>query len=278
VVAALEGPLRGGRRSRRDAVPRPAGGVAVVADGAEPDLPRGRALRGAARAAPPPRVESRRHRPARARGRLADRDAALAAAPRAALRARAPRRRRRLHGADGAPARHPRGAPPAFRHPGLVLRRRRSDEPARIRRHGHRLQLLPRRRAGRVRPRRLELRGRARAAARAGRAPSRGRLLGGRPGALPAAAGREGARRLLLRLRRQVPARVDGGARRGAEPGAPGRRLRARRRRYRELLADPAQAEELGRRARERLLEEHTYVHRAQQLLSLLGLREPVLV
>jgi len=41
---------------------------------------------------------------------------------------------------------------------------------------------------------------------------------------------------------------------------------------YRELLADPAQAEEMGRRARERVLEEHTYAHRARQLADLLGL------
>jgi spore maturation protein CgeB len=43
---------------------------------------------------------------------------------------------------------------------------------------------------------------------------------------------------------------------------------------YRDLLADPGQAEELGRRARERVLDEHTYRHRARQLLELLGLRE----
>jgi glycosyltransferase involved in cell wall biosynthesis len=43
---------------------------------------------------------------------------------------------------------------------------------------------------------------------------------------------------------------------------------------YRALLADPAQAEELGRRARERVLDEHTYRHRARQLLELVGLRE----
>jgi spore maturation protein CgeB len=43
---------------------------------------------------------------------------------------------------------------------------------------------------------------------------------------------------------------------------------------YRELLADSAQAEEMGRRARERVLDEHTYRHRARQLLELLGLRE----
>jgi spore maturation protein CgeB len=43
---------------------------------------------------------------------------------------------------------------------------------------------------------------------------------------------------------------------------------------YRELLADPQQAEELGRRARERVLDEHTYRHRARQLLELIGLQE----
>jgi spore maturation protein CgeB len=41
---------------------------------------------------------------------------------------------------------------------------------------------------------------------------------------------------------------------------------------YRELLADPAQADELGQRARERVLDEHTYRHRARQMLDLLGL------
>jgi spore maturation protein CgeB len=43
---------------------------------------------------------------------------------------------------------------------------------------------------------------------------------------------------------------------------------------YRALLADPAQAEEMGRRARERVLDEHTYRHRARRLLELIGLRE----
>jgi hypothetical protein len=43
---------------------------------------------------------------------------------------------------------------------------------------------------------------------------------------------------------------------------------------YRALLGDPGQAEELGRRARERVLDEHTYRHRARRLLSLIGLRE----
>ena len=41
---------------------------------------------------------------------------------------------------------------------------------------------------------------------------------------------------------------------------------------YRELLADPAATEELGRRARERALDEHTYAHRARRVLDLLGL------
>jgi spore maturation protein CgeB len=45
---------------------------------------------------------------------------------------------------------------------------------------------------------------------------------------------------------------------------------------YRELVADPAQAEEMGRRARERVLDEHTYAHRARRLLDLVGLEAGV--
>jgi spore maturation protein CgeB len=45
---------------------------------------------------------------------------------------------------------------------------------------------------------------------------------------------------------------------------------------YRALLDDPAQAEEMGRRARERVLDEHTYAHRGRRLLELLGLGAPV--
>jgi Glycosyl transferases group 1 len=45
---------------------------------------------------------------------------------------------------------------------------------------------------------------------------------------------------------------------------------------YRELLADPAQAEALGARARERVVDEHTFAHRARQLLDLVGIRTPV--
>ena len=41
------------------------------------------------------------------------------------------------------------------------------------------------------------------------------------------------------------------------------------------LLDDPAQAEAMGARARERVLDEHTYAHRARQLLSLVGLGAP---
>jgi spore maturation protein CgeB len=44
---------------------------------------------------------------------------------------------------------------------------------------------------------------------------------------------------------------------------------------YRDLLADPATREELGRRARERALDEHTYVARARRLLELIGLPVP---
>ena len=47
---------------------------------------------------------------------------------------------------------------------------------------------------------------------------------------------------------------------------------------YRELLGDPSQAEAMGMRARERVLDEHTYGHRARQLLALLGLGAPVSV
>jgi spore maturation protein CgeB len=43
---------------------------------------------------------------------------------------------------------------------------------------------------------------------------------------------------------------------------------------YRTLLDDPVQAEAMGRRARERVLDEHTYRHRARRILDLIGLRE----
>ena len=44
---------------------------------------------------------------------------------------------------------------------------------------------------------------------------------------------------------------------------------------YQELLADPGAAEELGEAARARVLDEHTYGHRAGRLLSLLELTTP---
>jgi spore maturation protein CgeB len=45
---------------------------------------------------------------------------------------------------------------------------------------------------------------------------------------------------------------------------------------YRELLDDPGAADEMGRRARERVLDEHTYAHRARQILDLVGVQMPV--
>jgi spore maturation protein CgeB len=45
---------------------------------------------------------------------------------------------------------------------------------------------------------------------------------------------------------------------------------------YRELLEDPGAAEAIGRRARERVLDEHTYAHRARQILELVGIATPV--
>jgi spore maturation protein CgeB len=45
---------------------------------------------------------------------------------------------------------------------------------------------------------------------------------------------------------------------------------------YRELLDEPAAAEAMGRRARERVLDEHTYAHRARQILELVGVTSPV--
>ena len=44
---------------------------------------------------------------------------------------------------------------------------------------------------------------------------------------------------------------------------------------YTALLDDPEAAAELGRRARERVLEEHTYADRARQLLDLVGVGSP---
>ncbi len=62
---------------------------------------------------------------------------ALAQAPREARRAGASRRGRLLHGSDGPLPRHSDGAARAVRDPRRLLRRRRADEPAGVRRHGH---------------------------------------------------------------------------------------------------------------------------------------------
>ena len=45
---------------------------------------------------------------------------------------------------------------------------------------------------------------------------------------------------------------------------------------YQELLDDPDRMDEMGRAARERALDEHTYLHRARRVLELLGVREAV--
>jgi spore maturation protein CgeB len=44
---------------------------------------------------------------------------------------------------------------------------------------------------------------------------------------------------------------------------------------YRTLLEDPGAAAELGRRARERVLAEHTFADRARRLLGLVGVGSP---
>jgi spore maturation protein CgeB len=45
---------------------------------------------------------------------------------------------------------------------------------------------------------------------------------------------------------------------------------------YHALLDDPGEAAAMGARARERVLDEHTYAHRARQVLRLLGLEAAV--
>jgi len=45
---------------------------------------------------------------------------------------------------------------------------------------------------------------------------------------------------------------------------------------YKELLDDPSSLQAMGERARARVLEEHTYAHRARQLLAFLGLEIPL--
>ncbi len=347
----------------------------MVANRAEPHLPRGRVLPGGARR---PRTRERRPLPASCRGEpgrvgarqgdarddLALGDASLEASPRAARRGREARRGHRLHHPNGAPPRHPGRTARAVRDPDRLLRRRRADEPPRVRRNGHGLQPVPRRGPVGVRPRAVELGRRDREAARARCAARRGALLGRRSRVLRAAGGREGRRRVLLRLRRQVPTRLDEDDGGGGVPPCARPRLRPRRPRLpgrhgdgaharrhpvqplrtsdlgrarepqhdaspacdRRGLVDgpPVRARVLGRRdrleparrdralvrarsrarrrrerrgggrrlprarggsgtgrgdggrARERVLDEHTYAHRARRLLELVGLEAGV--
>ncbi len=111
---------------------------------------------------------------------------------------------------------------------------------------------LPRRRPVRVRPRPLELRGRAPASARARRPPRGGRSSGR---STPSSSRRSSVEpehgRVLLRLRRQVPARVDArrssASRAGRLPDATSRSA------ARTSAATSARARVLGRRALQRL-------------------------
>ena len=146
----------------------------MVARRAEPDLPRGRVVRGAARTG----SRGSRATATCAGPRTRPTTAALDRLTRETIwRVVTPRWRRHLERlvererpdavvVFTVPMAHFRGIPTALRErfgdPGRLLRRRRADEPAGVRRHGHRLQLLPRRRSVRVRPRPLELGGRAR--------------------------------------------------------------------------------------------------------------------
>ena len=79
VVAALEGALRGRRRPDRDAVPRQAGRVALVADGAEPDA----TVEGESFAARPRRARAAEGRPLPAPRRGAARTTPCSTRPRA---------------------------------------------------------------------------------------------------------------------------------------------------------------------------------------------------
>ena len=45
---------------------------------------------------------------------------------------------------------------------------------------------------------------------------------------------------------------------------------------YHKLLNDPTAAKAMERRAHERVLDEHTYAHRARQILDLVGAATPV--
>ena len=83
--------------------------------------------------------------------------------------------------------------------------------------------------------------------------------------AVRARLGRRGDRREPLRRDRAL---VRAGLGADRSPPTPARRSRPTAR----CSTIPAQAEEMGRRARERVLDEHTYRHRARRLLDLLDL------
>ena len=85
---------------------------------------------------------------------------------------------------------------------------------------------------------------------------------------------RDGLRRRVHRLQslQRDRALVRAGARSCSSSTTPTEAVAT----YRELLADPAQAEALGRAARERVLDEHTYAHRARRLLDLVGIGNAV--
>ena len=361
----------GRRRPHRHAVSRQGDRVAVVADGAEPAVPRGGDVRARARRR---RAAEGRPVPAARRGAARRTRAPTGPCARSIWRYVTPRWRRhlesllererdvdavdRLHRADVALPRHPDGAARALRRAGRLLRRRRADEPARVRRHGHRLQLLPRRRSRRsttsslsnsegglerlrelgarraeavfwaadpelfhpydvekehdvffygygdkfrrewmqtlvgepsraapehrLRARRPRLPRRHRPRARDRRRAVqrlRARDLGGarststsrgartRPSTRRRRAGRSSSRRPARRSSRTRSRGSSAGSSRAASCSSC-RRAEEAVAAYRELLADPAQAEELGRRARERALDEHTYAHRARRCSS----------
>ncbi len=151
LVAALEGALRGGRRPDRDAVPRPRRRVAVVAGGGEPVLLGGRVVRPRAPRASRGSAATRTCGARRPRPRTPLADRAVRETIRRWVTPRWQRHLERIlereRDVDAVVVftvppshltRHPDRAARALRRPGRLLRRRRADEPARVRRHGHR--------------------------------------------------------------------------------------------------------------------------------------------
>ena len=166
LVAALEGDVRGRRRPRRDAVPRPAGRVAVVARRAEPDLSRGRVVPGGPRRA---RAASRAIATCGGRSRTPRSRRSTGSRARRSRRWVTPRWKRHLERLvererpDAVvvftiPMAHLRGIPDALRERfGIPIVFYDGDVPMSlpgVRRDGHGLQPVPRRRSVGVRPRR----------------------------------------------------------------------------------------------------------------------------